>query len=191
MSSIAALQDRLDRVVNTRLSREEQELEAQAAADRIEARVQARADAHRCREISELFDPAFQSHNQQTPPSIDGEPPRQYRRRLYDRLRLKLPPNHELADIRSDDAGSGQAYVNFERQMIDAAVREGEHPSSSNLPPDGSMISRVQTDDMGEKSIRWFGRESFIKELSRPGRRVERFVHPNMGVIFGRPFDQR
>ena len=89
-------------------------------------------------------------------------------------------------DIRADDLPSGQAYLNFEQMIIDAAKAEGEHPSFDNLPPSGELISRVRTDeDTDAKATHCFGKESFIKSLGREGRRVVRIVHPVHGALWG------
>jgi hypothetical protein len=70
----------------------------------------------------------------------------------------------------------------FERELLEAATAEGANPSEANLPPDGTMISRVRSDaDTGAQSIEWFGTE-FIKGMTRPGhaagRRVFCFCKP-------------
>ena len=119
--------------------------------------------------------------------------PSEYRRRLFGRLQCKLPSDHSLADIRSDDlrALTKAAFEIFERQMLDAAKQEGERPSASNLPADGSLISRTRVDpDTGEKHIDWYGARSFIADMSRGGRRVLRFLNPRDGsVLMGPPFE--
>jgi hypothetical protein len=47
----------------------------------------------------------------------------------------------------------------------------------------------VRTDDAtGHKEIHYFGTQSFIKSLGRPGRRVLRICNPKTGqVLFGPP----
>jgi hypothetical protein len=99
--------------------------------------------------------------------------------------------NHELADIRSDDAGSGQPFLNFERDLIQAAIREGERPSASSLPETGEIM-RVHTDEgTGLKTNEFFSKQSFVKSMGREGRRVLWFIDPKTrSVLFGPPFDQ-
>ena len=71
----------------------------------------------------------------------------------------------------SDDISSQPiVFGNFEAMLLQAATAEGERPSIDNLPSDGSLVSRVRTDDMGEKSINWYGRSSFIADMSRNER---------------------
>ena len=53
---------------------------------------------------------------------VDGERPGRYRRRMFDRLRRKLPENHDLPDVRADELPAGQAFVNFEKlRMVGSA----------------------------------------------------------------------
>jgi hypothetical protein len=184
ISTMAALQNRLDEtlsradeVLRERLKREIAAQEAEDAARADEAREKARADAEKRRQIAAKFDDAFRSFSVETPQARDDESPGAYRRRLFSRLQRKLPDSHDLVDIRADDLPSGQTYLNFEQMMIDATKAEGEHPSFDNLPPDGSLIPRVRTDeDTGAKATHYFGRRSFIADLSRPGRRVLRIA---------------
>jgi hypothetical protein len=68
-------------------------------------------------------------------------------------------------------------FDNFEAMLLQAARAEGERPSAANLPSDGSLISRTRIDQAtGEKSLDWYGTESFIKQMGRPGRRVEKII---------------
>ena len=104
----------------------------------------------------------------------------------------RLPSGHELSEIRADDISSqATVYDHFEREVIKAAALEGARPSPENLPCDGTLISRVRSDDMGGKSIEFFGRESFIKDMSRPGRQVRCIRDARSGqAIWGSPLPQ-
>jgi hypothetical protein len=181
---------RADEVLRERTRHEIDRLEREQAEQRRADAEQARADSWRNRELGAMFDDSFKAFGVMVPEPIDGERPGAYRRRLYERLRRRLPESHELAGIRADSLPSGQAYLNFEQMIIAAARQEGEKPSEASLPDDG-MFSRVRSDDMGQKSIEWLGKTSFIKSLSRPGQRVARIVHrPTMSVLFGAPFSR-
>ena len=47
-------------------------------------------------------------------PQVD-ELPSRFRRRLYDGLRRRLAPDHELSTVRADEfAGSSEAFANFD-----------------------------------------------------------------------------
>jgi hypothetical protein len=58
------------------------------------------------------------------------------------------------------------------------------------LPDDGSLVARHRTDSAtGERMTEWFGTRSFIADMSRKGRPVERIVDRNSGqAIWGKPF---
>jgi hypothetical protein len=116
--------------------------------------------------------------------------PGRYRRRLFDRLRVKLPSDHSLADCRADDLPAGQGFLNIEAMLLQAAKKEGEQPSVANMPDDGQIVTRVRSDaNTGAKFNEFFGRESYIKGMSQPGRKVLRLVNPKDGtVLLGKPF---
>lgn len=184
---------RIDSVLDAQVTRLEK-IEAEQAAEREEARRQRqRANAEQRREIQSRYDSAFRSFGTEVPAPVDDEAPSAYRSRLFNRLGRKLSPDHELASIRADDLGNQpQVFDNFEEMIIAAAKAEGERPSQENLPPNGEIIARHRTDsDTGSKVTEFFGRESFIKDLTRPGRKVLRLIDPNSRtVIWGRPLDR-
>ena len=199
MSSMADLQRRVDGTLSrvdealvAKLQRQAAQLEREAAEERQAERERARADSFRCHELGAIFADAFAAFGTQTPPPADDERPSAYRRRLYERLRRKLPVGHDLANIRADELPSGDVYVEFERRVIEAATAEGAQPSVENLPPSGELISRIRSDsNTGGKNIEWFGAESFIKDMSRPGRRVAYIRNPNDNtIIWGRQLQQ-
>jgi hypothetical protein len=193
MARIDASMERLDSILDQRLQREEQALAADNAEREASRRQRQRDNAEQRRMIATAYDDAFRSFGTAVPEPADDESPSAYRRRLYNRLARKLPSGHELAEVRADDI-SGQQIVfdNFERMLLDAAKAEGEHPSFANLPPSGELISRTRTDHAtGEKSIEYFGRESFIKDLSRPAHRVVAVLDPkSQNVLWGKPLDR-
>jgi hypothetical protein len=174
------------------IERREREREAREDAARMRAdAAQARADAERTREIQVRYDSAFRAFGVQTPPAVEGERPGQYRQRLYEGLRRKLPSNHELFSTRADDIPASAAK-NFERMVIEAAMAEATKPSLENLPASGELLRRDTVDPMtGARSIGWHGRESFIKSLGRPGGRVLRIINrKDNSVIWGQPFSR-
>lgn len=121
------------------------------------------------------------------------EVPSKYRRRLYDGLRRRLGPDHPLVGVRADElAYSANAFDNFERDLLQTAEQEAKQPSYANLPPSGELLLRVRVDnDTGERSTVFFGKESFIKSLGRPGMKVERILNPaTVDVLWGGPFDR-
>ena len=197
MSTMSDLQRRVDGTLSrvdealvAKLQRQAAQLEREAAEERQAERERARADSFRNHELGAIFADAFAAFGTQVPAPADDERPSAYRRRLFERLRRKLPSNHDLANIRADELPSGDVYVEFERRVIEAARAEGAQPSVENLP-DAGMISRTRSDDMNGKMIEWFGAESFIKDMSRPGRRVAYIRNPNDNtIIWGRQLQQ-
>ena len=81
-------------------------------------------------------------------------------------------------------------FDNFEAMLLEAAKAEGQRPSVDNLPNDGSLVARHRTDSAtGERMTEFYGRRSFIADMGRPGRKVERIVDRSSGqTIWGRPF---
>jgi multidrug efflux pump subunit AcrA (membrane-fusion protein) len=167
------------------IARQQREDAEQARADAA----QSRADSERCRQAQVKYDEAYRDFGVQTPPPIDGERPGRYRMRLYEGLRRKLPSDHGLFGVRADDIPGGDAARNFEQMMLEAAKLEAAKPSVENLPASGELVRRDVTDPMtGAKEIRWMGRESFIKEMSRGGQKVLRIVNPKTGaILMGEP----
>jgi hypothetical protein len=76
----------------------------------------------------------------------------------------------------------------IERLVIEAAQQEGEKPSFENLPDTG-MVMRTRTDaNTSTKFNEFYGKRSFIADMGRPGRKVERIVDRRTGnAIWGRP----
>jgi hypothetical protein len=179
-------------VLAERLRREVKDLERQDAERMMADAAQARGDSERRREYGARYADAFAAFGTETPPPVDDETPGQYIRRLYERLRHRLPSGHDLANVRADDLPAGPARTNFERLLIQAAIAEGLQPSRDNLPPSGELVPRVRGDpDSGARETHWYGRRSFIKDLSREGRRVLRLVDPRTGnVLMGQPFSR-
>jgi hypothetical protein len=190
MMALQSQLDRLDAILNRRLAAEEDadRLAAAKRADTVRARQ--RANVEERREIQARYADAFNAFNAEPPLPADDEAPTAFRKRLFNRLARRLPSSHELASVRGDDvAFSETGFNHFESEMIKAACAEGQKPSFENLPSNGELLQRIRSDDMGEKSINWYGRESFIKSMGREGHRVLRFVNPKTGdVLWGPAF---
>jgi len=178
---------RLDSVLDRSMRRVEA-VEARIDAEREDARRQRQRDnMHERTEIASRYSDAYRSFGSEVPMPVDDEAPSRYRGRLFNRLARRLASDHELSSIRADDlSSSAVVFDNFERMMLDAAKAEGERPSIDNLPSDGSLIMRTRVDDMGEKQINFYGKESFIRGMGREGRRVRCIRDPRSGqAIWG------
>lgn len=199
MSGIALAQarvdlasERLDQIVLQQERRELARLEAEQAEQEREAAARARAHAERKRQFQETYADAYAGFNIEAPmPQVD-ELPSRFRRRLYDGLRRRLAPDHELSTVRADElAGSAEAFANFERDLLRAAKAEAKQPSPANLPASGEISRVVIDDDTGQKVTKFFSRQSFIADLSRRGQKVARIIDRKTGnVIWGAPMDR-
>lgn len=179
-----ALAERTRREVEA-LKREDEEREAA-----LRQKVRVRADA--CREVQARYSDVFRSFDTLPPAPVDGEHPEKYRVRLFNRIVRRLPEGHAWSTTRADEIPLGPAMDNIEQMVLDAALKEGLAPSFDNLPADGSLISRNRVDEeTGAKTLDWFGRELFIRQMRTPGRVVQRIVNPRTGaVLHGAPFSR-
>jgi hypothetical protein len=190
---VDAASDRLDNIISQQERRERQRLAEESAEQERAAAEKARWASERKRQIQASYADAFTALGSECPMSVDDETPGRFRRKLYDALRHKLAPDHELASIRSDEvSASPEVFGNFEVRLLEAARQEAASPSEANLPADGSLVSRNRVDNStNERSVTWHGRESFIKTLGRHGRKVTRIVHrPTMSVLWGTPLNK-
>jgi hypothetical protein len=104
-----------------------------------------------------------------------GESELDYRREVCrDMKRAFLPQNHPLyrvqwRQLKADALGA------LEPDLLKAAPVEAFNPL--NFEP-GQLVPREVMDDYGKvKVIQWVGRESFVKAMGRPGRRVIGFMN--------------
>jgi hypothetical protein len=90
---------------------------------------------------------------------------------LFRGLQDRLPDGHELAN---GDPGefSKKLIETLEPMLFRAAGAEGDTPSLSNLPADGSLIVKHRSDDTGVRKLEYYGRRSFIHDFSRPAVRA-------------------
>jgi hypothetical protein len=63
-------------------------------------------------------------------------------------------------------------FDRFEPDLLQAVQRAAYDASS--VPP-GQFRKVVELDGNGMKMVRWIGPESFVKQMTRPGRRVLSF----------------
>jgi hypothetical protein len=191
--------EKLDNFVSAKAAMEHRQWRDQerARADELsEARMaqleQTRKQADACRKHQARYDESFRRLGTDgAPPPHDGEFGGDYRRRLLGGLRDKLSPNHPFANVDFDDLDT-PAIKAIEPQILESAGQEAEQPSPENLPKDDSMIERTRLDPMsGGRATHFFGRTSFIKGFTRPGRKVLRICNPDsMSVLWGQPFSR-
>ena len=155
------------------------------------------------RETQQRFDQVLEQFGERMDPPVVGEDPVAYQRHAMVHLRRKLSRADERA-IDSIGTSIGEVaavpvkslpdslLANHERMLVAANQIQAAAPHFETLPPAGQFLTIVKTDSMnGAKEIRHFGKESFIKGLTRPGRRVERIVDPTTRqAIWGAPFSR-
>ena len=176
---------RIDNLLNVMGRREIERQAAQDAERMMAEREQARADSEKKRVIQTRYDDAFSAFGTRAPQPVEGERPGQYRRRMFELLRTKLPTSNEWSGVRADDVPAS-ARQQIEALVIKAAMAEGLKPSVENLPRDGSLIRRERTDqDTGARSIEWAGRRSFIADMGRESQLVARSPIPAEASCIG------
>jgi hypothetical protein len=190
---VGATTRRLDLVADAALERARYDVRQMRRADdaeRAEERERVRKDAVRCRDHQSRYDDAFAKHGRRAPePAADARPPT-YRRKLFGIAQSMLPSGHPLTKFDAGDI-DGSAIPELERQLLSAIEAEGESPTGDNVPGPGEPLREVTKVDStnGARVTRFYGTEHFIKQLSRPARRVLRLVDPRDGkVLLGRPW---
>src|SRR5271165_5405072 len=143
--------------------------------------------------IDHLHDRGRWKNNRAAPMAVADSCPPDYRRDLFALGQTMLPGDHELAGV--DPHGlDGRAIVPFEALLLDALAAEEANPSYENRPDsvDDPRARRETFDpDSNARKIEYSAKTSFIKDLSREGRRVLRLMNPNTGaVLLGGPFSK-
>jgi hypothetical protein len=211
---LAILQDKVDLVAKKAAVGDEvrylkakfdlAEMKRAEEAERAQARSQAMSDAQANADTRARYQPVFEQYGEQPPAPVAGDAPEAYRRHMMRLVRDKLsgwderPINSYGAPVSSmammsgiDRRLSGQALDNIEDTMLQAAKVQADVPHVSTLPENGDQVSRRRVDAAGKVSTEWFGRESFIKRMSTPGRKVWRILNPATGqVLWGEPFSR-
>jgi hypothetical protein len=182
-----SLSRRLDRVA----AREDA-----ARADAVaEARVhRARQDRDRlarvqldCTEFQARCDDAMSAYGVRAPSPVAGEDETGYKRRLLELVQERLPSTNALYRVPLGTMRADALEIIGE-QILTAAKAMAFDPESV---PRGVKVARSDNDTYsGLKVTRWVGGDEahFIRDLTRPGRRLARLVDPKSGrVLIGPP----
>jgi hypothetical protein len=201
--------NRIDEIAdraNATLDRVTRRLESyeadQRRADEADQRSQAMVDAEKRVELQARFDPIFQSYGERAPMPAADDSPVSYHRQLLRQVQQRLSPadDRKLPSANSVTVGeiarlpvsdlTRTAREAFGPMFEEAAAVQAKKPHVSTLPPEGQFVTRHVVDNMtGQHAIEYHGRRSFIADMNRPGRRVERLMNPNTGqVLIGPPF---
>jgi hypothetical protein len=124
--------------------------------------------------FQEYYDQALRKVGMRAPQPVLGTTVNDYRRETLRTIkRTFLPQNHPLFKVQMR-ALPADALKVFEPQVLEAAVVEANNPI--HVPP-GELRKVEEIDPYGQvKTINWIGRESFVKAMGRPGRRVKSFL---------------
>jgi hypothetical protein len=158
-----------------------EDYQRQARADAIQAEAQARADAIERRErvarrqlrnveAQQRADDVFAELGFRAPQATIDEHPLDYRRKLLKRAQSQLPIDHELYALNIDQIRGDDVLSTFEAMFYPEVAKWANHPTSI---PSGELKKVEKIDPRsGQHTTEFYGRDSFIKELSTPGRRI-------------------
>jgi hypothetical protein len=126
------------------------------------------------RQLEAYYDDALRNVGVRVPAPLLGQPCNDYRRETLRNLkRTFLPQNHDLYKVQYRKLPA-DALAIFEPQLLAACVTEANNPA--HLQP-GEIRKVERLDETGRvRCIDWVGRESFVKQMTRPGRRVLSFT---------------
>jgi hypothetical protein len=102
---------------------------------------------------------------------ILGEDIAKYRRDLAVQLKRLLPDGHEFKKVQYRQLNDS-ALDALEPQLYRAVHAEAHNASS--VPP-GEFRKVIEVDQGGTRIVKFVGQESFVKQFTRPGRRVVSF----------------
>lgn len=132
--------------------------------------------------ILEQVDEAFQLWGRAAPPMRANEDERRYIERVS---RIAQKRNYLSYDEPAKQVDFRELPVNARPQFTDMLL-EGikRSVSRADTVPDGEMRARHVHNGGGGRVTEWIGRESFVKQLTTPARRVTRINAPQQQVLY-------
>ena len=133
------------------------------------------------RKFQAYYDDTLRKVGMRAPQPVLGETVNHYRRETLRNLkRTFLPQNHDLYQVQFRQLPADVLQV-FEPQLLQACVVEAYNPQHV---PVGELRKIGELDEYGKlKTIKWIGRESFVKAMERPGRRVTSFLFDRTALM--------
>jgi hypothetical protein len=133
------------------------------------------------RHYQEYYDNALREVGVRAPPVKLGQTVNEYRRETLHALKRSLLRNHKLNDVDFRDLKT-DSLAALEPQCLAACKTERANPR--NVPPGQLQPIKVrnefghlqETKFIGSYDPRWNTQESFVKQLTRAGRRVTSFA---------------
>jgi hypothetical protein len=132
------------------------------------------------RRFQEFYDQILRTVGMRAPQPVLGQSVNQYRRETLRQLKKTfLPQNHDLYQVQCRKLPPDALGV-FEPQILRACVDAANDPS--HLEP-GELRKVERLDEFGKlRFVDWIGKESFVRAMGRPGRRVLSF-RTNQGAV--------
>jgi len=126
------------------------------------------------REYQQRCDDALQPWGERAPMPRADESIKDYRHRLASTMQRRLPERHSLRDMDLDTLPS-EAFAIFETQMYPAVAAAADQ-TDSVATDELREVTRINPRN-GYKEVHFLGRDSFVKQMMRPGRRVISFLN--------------
>ena len=129
------------------------------------------------RQFQAYYDETLRRVGARSPQPTLGQSVNDYRRETLRQLkRTFLPEIHPLHQVNYRGLRSDALEV-FEPQLLKACVDEANNPQ--HVPP-GELKKIERLDEYGKvRCVEFVGQESFVKQMTRPGRRVVKFLAPS------------
>jgi hypothetical protein len=126
------------------------------------------------RRFQEYFDHTLRRIGMRAPQPVLGQTVNTYRRETLRTIkRTFLPPIHPLYKVQMRQLKS-DALQALEPQVLQACIQEANNPSTV---PVGQLRKIEEFDESGTlRMIRFVGQDSFVKQMMRPGRKVQSFM---------------
>ena len=146
-------------------------LSQQAIIDRLQLQMKPRSDDEHAAfaEAQAKADSVFNGFGKRAPRPLEGEGFLDYRKRLATDLK-KYSDRWKSIKLSKLDA---ETFTPIEEQVYADAITAAAHPL--DLAP-GELRAVTKTNPTtGVRTIEFYGKESFVKGMGRPGRRVQSF----------------
>jgi hypothetical protein len=128
------------------------------------------------RSDQEYYDRGLAKIGERARAPVLGESRLQYNREVLRDLKKRHLMNHELGRINMRGL-SGEVIETLRPQVLQAAEQEYWNPR--NVPAGQIQERRRYNDFGGLEAIEFLGQECFVKQMGRPGRRVQSFWPPS------------
>jgi hypothetical protein len=126
--------------------------------------------------FQEKYDGVLRHVGMRAPEPVLGQAPSDYRRETMRTLKNTFLNNHSLYKINMRGLPD-DVLPAFEQQVLSAVVTEAYNPKNVPL---GELRKVERYDEYGKvKEIQFIGQECFVKDMTRPGRRVASFLTPH------------